>query len=237
MDDCWLGMGGTALKALRKGHKVTMVTAVSNYRKLPFLRGRDAEIKEKLQLHNDKLGVRTIELGCDYMRLHNDPELVDRISRIVFEVQPDIVFGHAEDESNYDHTALGEATRVAATHGECFLNPGETWQYRWGAEVYQYTTGWQARDFRPDTYVDVSDTIFDALAACNFYDELYAQGQWPTKSLTFTDHTLDGRGMTLTSHARFKFAQSIAFSSGGGYAEAFRAYTRTPIAQRKLALI
>ncbi|MBI3829365.1 MAG: PIG-L family deacetylase [Planctomycetes bacterium] len=237
MDDCWLGMGATALKALRKGHTVTMVTAVSNYRKLPFLRGRDAEIKTKLQALNEKMGVRTLELGCDYMRLHNDPALVDRISQIVYDVKPDIVFGHAEDECNFDHTALGAATRVAAIHGECFMEPAQEWQYRWGGEVYQYTTGWQARDFRPDTFVDVSETIFDALATCNFFDELYAQGQWPTKSLTFTDHNLGDRSLTLTSHARFKFAQSMTFSGSGGYAEAFKSYTRTPLGQRKLAQI
>ena len=44
LDDCWLGFGGTALKALRRGHRVTFVVAITNFRKLPYLAGRDAEI-------------------------------------------------------------------------------------------------------------------------------------------------------------------------------------------------
>jgi len=234
MDDCWLGMGGTALKAVRKGHKVTMVTAISNYRYLPYLAGRSAELKPALEKFHAERGIQTISLNHDYMRLHNDPALVHEITQIVNDVKADVVFIHAEDECNFDHTALGAASRTAAIHGGCFLETEASEKFKYCGEIYQYTTGWQATDFRPDTYVEIGDVIFDLLASCNFFDDTYAKGRGP-KHLTITDHDQNDRTLALTGHARYKFAQSISNSMGSGYAEAFKAYTRLPIGYRRLA--
>ncbi len=208
------------------------MTAVGNFRYLPYVKGREAEIHPKLNDLCQRHGIRHILLGHDYMRLENAPALVNEITAVLKDLAGDILFCHAEDEDNQDHTALGAASRIAALHGECFL-PGEV---KLPLEIYQYTTGWQARSFRPDTFVDVTDTIFDALAICNSFDELYANGRYPTGRLTVIDHTQSDRKLCLTDHARYKFAQSIAFGAGC-YAEGFQAYTRRALSHRKLARV
>jgi len=233
MDDCWLGAGATCLKAARLGHRVTFVTAVSSYRYFSPVRGREAELHPLLQELCRANGIGHIQLGHDYMRLVNTPALVDEIAQVLRTLSGDILFCHAEDEDNQDHTALGAASRIAALHGECFTDSGGV---TWPREVYQYTTGWQAKAFHPDTFVDVTDTIFDALAICNSFDEIYAHGRYPTRRLTITDHTQGDRTLSLTDHTRFKFAQSIAFGTGC-YAEGFVAYGRRCLEQRKLARI
>ena len=235
MDDCWLGMGGTALKALRKGHQVTMVTAVTDYEWLPYLAGRDAEIKPILQDLYDRTGIKQVSLKHGYMRLENNPALVDEMSQVMFDLRPDILFCHAEDEDNQDHTALGAACRIAALHGECFVKPSRG-DFKYTFEIYQYTTGWQARRFAPDTFVDVSDVMAEALELCNTFDDLYAGGA-AQRQLTVTDHPRGNRTFSLNGHARFKFAQSIAYGGGSAYAEGFQAYTRLPLEYRRLARV
>jgi hypothetical protein len=89
MDDCWLGMGGVALKAARAGHRVNMVHAVSQYGAWPVVAGREAEIKPAVKKLADDAGIRLIPLGHDYMRLQNSPELVGELAGVLDEPKPD----------------------------------------------------------------------------------------------------------------------------------------------------
>ncbi|HYF50775.1 MAG TPA: PIG-L family deacetylase [Planctomycetota bacterium] len=238
MDDCWLGMGGVALRAVRAGHKVTMVTACGSYEWYWPVAGREAEVIPAVQRIAERAGMRHIQLKHHYMRLQNTPELVDQIAQIVFETKPEIVFCHAEDESNQDHTALGAATRIAAIHGECFVKPSRG-EFGYVSEVYQYTTGWQATNFQPDTYSDYTDVAFDVFEICNHFDDIYAkkfESPDAERSMIVTDKVCDNRKVALNSHARFKFAQSLV-NGKGTYAEAFKSYTRLPLQYRRLAKI
>jgi len=233
MDDCWLGAGATCLKAARKGHRVTFVTAINCYRYWPTTRGREEEIHPQLDALCGKNGIALIKLGHDYMRLVNRPELVGELSGVLAGLDADILFSHAEDEDNQDHTALGAASRIAALHGECFAD--DKGNIKWPREVYQYTTGWQAKGFRPDTFVDVTETLFDVLEICATFDHIYARGKAPAR-MTVTDHEMGGRKLVLTDHTRFKFAQSIAWGAGC-YAEGFIAYTRRCLGRCRLATL
>jgi len=235
MDDCWLGMGGVALKAVRAGHKVTLVTATGAYEWFPPVAGRESEVHATVQLIAERAGMRHLQLKHHYMRLQNTPALIDEIAQIVFETKPDIVFCHAEDESNQDHTALGAATRIAAIHGECFVKPTRG-DFGYHNEVYQYTTGWQATNFQPDTYVDYTEVAFDVLGICNHFDDIYAkkfESPDAPRSMVVSDELVPDRKAALGSHARFKFAQSLV-NGKGRYAEAFKAYSRIPLEHRRL---
>jgi LmbE family N-acetylglucosaminyl deacetylase len=236
LDDCWLGFGGTALKALRRGHRVTFVVAVTNFRKLGYLAGRDAEIMAFLDKQSKDTGVEFVYLKHDYMRLQNTPELIDELVQILVKLKPDIVFQHDENECNQDHVALGAASHIAVQHAACFL-PVEIQPNYLTGEIYQYTTGWQSHGFDPDTYVDITDTVFDVMDICSSVDKLYAQGKYPTKAMTVTDHNADNKTIELTGHSRFKFAQCMVFGNGGGYAEAYKAFTKVPIQYRRLGRI
>ena len=235
MDDCWLGLGGTALKAVRRGHRVTFVTVVGAYECWPVTAGRAAEIKPILSRVAAEAGVGLIALKHDYMRLENNPALVDELAQIVFETKPDLVFCHAEDENNQDHTALGAATRIAVQHGECFV-PASRGEFPFCNEIYQYTTGWQATSFAPDMTVDISDVAFEVFELCNNFDDIYQRvhgSPKPARLLSVTDHALGDRQCALSGHARYKFAQSLVFGQGG-YGEGFKAYTRMPLEYRRL---
>jgi LmbE family N-acetylglucosaminyl deacetylase len=240
LDDCWLGMGGVALKAARHGHRVTMIQAVSVYGAWPVVGGREAEIKPVLQRLADDHGVALITLGHDYMRLVHGPDLIGQIARVLAEVRPDILFCQWEDDSNQDHVALGGAARVAALHGQCFLPAGT---FRPPAEVYHYRGDSQARNFTPDTFVEIATELNDLLELAATFDAIYAAGPGGGKGYlpryTLTDHRDDDRQVQLTLHTVQKFANCVTDGCRCGvrYAEGFRAYKTGPVGHQLLATI
>src|SRR5881275_2314527 len=91
LDDYWYGMGGTLLKAARRGHRVTLVQAVSTYCSWPVVRGREAEIKPLLGRISESTGVNLVTLGHDYLRLENRTELITQLSAAIGKAQADVV--------------------------------------------------------------------------------------------------------------------------------------------------
>ena len=231
MDDCWYGMGGFALKAAARGHRVVMVQVVGKYRTWPTVRGRAAEIKPLLQDLADRGHVELITLNHDYLRLEARPDLMAELSEILEELVPDILFYQWEVDSNQDHVALGTATRVIGQHRPCFLdesrNPGPR-------EIYAYAADTQAKGFVPDTFVDIGDVIFDLLRWCTVFDVIYAgqSGAQITLS-TMTDHVLGDVEVGLTHHTEQKWARSRldGLAAGVRYAEGFWAYKRAPVTE------
>ncbi len=243
LDDCWLGVGGVALKAARRGHRVTMVQAVSTYGAWPVVAGREAEIRPALQRLAEENNVTLIPLGHDYLRLVNGPELVGQIAGVLAQVRPDILFCQWEDDSNQDHVALGAAARIAAFHGHCFLPP-EPDAFRPPAEVYHYRVDTQARNFTPDVYVDITAEMHDLLDLCALFAALDAPGAGAGASAyarhyTLTDHRAGDRQVPLTLHTVQKFADCVTDGRRCGvqFAEGFRAYRTRPVGEQRLGRI
>ncbi len=226
MDDCWLGMGGVALKAVRAGHRVTMVQAVSQYGAWPVVAGREAEIKPPVQQLADDAGIGLILLGHDYLRLQNNPALVDELAGVLDELKPDILFCHWEDDNNQDHVALGEASRIAAIHGACFL-PHPPSVFHVPAEIYRYRVDCQARNFAPDIFTDVTDVLYDLLERCALFDRIYARHiPSAVRHFSVVDHRQEDREVELSWHTEQKFASCLlnGYECGARFAEGFRVY-------------
>ena len=236
LDDCWLGVGGVALKAARRGHRVTMVQAVSTYGAWPVVAGREAEIRPALQRLAEENNVTLIPLGHDYLRLVNGPELVGQIAGVLAQVRPDILFCQWEDDSNQDHVALGAAARIAAFHGHCFRGGGG------GGGGGGVDT--QARNFTPDVYVDITAEMHDLLDLCALFAALDAPGAGAGASAyarhyTLTDHRAGDRQVPLTLHTVQKFADCVTDGRRCGvqFAEGFRAYRTRPVGEQRLGRI
>ncbi len=157
MDDCYLGAGGTLLKAARAGHRVTLVTAVSQYGAWPTVSGRAAEIKPLLQGLADRAGVSLVTLGYDYERLENGVALITQLAQVLADLKPDVLFCHYQEDTNQDHVVLGLTTPVAAMHNACFAEG-----YGGPREIYKFKTDAQTLNFTPDTYVNITNEIWDA---------------------------------------------------------------------------
>lgn len=227
MDDWCLGMGGAALRAARHGHRVTIVQAVSTYGAWPVVSGRGDEIRPLLEGIAKSAGVSLLTLGHDYMRLENTPALVQELSQVMNDVRPDILFCHAEDDSNQDHVVAGQAARIAAMHAACFLDPSVG--YAPPNEIYRFTTGVQTRNFAPDTFLDVGEEVVEVVGWLQAIDEMYYESQsmpgGPAR-LTVVDHDFGDREMVVTTHGMAKLAACITygFRCGVKYAEGYDSY-------------
>lgn len=227
VDDHWYGMGGTMLKAARKGHRVTVIQAVTKYCAWPVVHGREAEIKPVVQRLSEETGVRVVPLGHDYLRLVNGPELTGQLAEAIVRAEADVLFCPWEEDSNQDHAALGTAARVAAMHAPCFLPPGKI--HKLPRQICQYALDARPRSFRPDVYVDTGEVLFEMLRLNNVFDEIYsASPAWPNslRRLTVIDHQQQDRTITVNAQSEYLLARSLVrgLECGVRYAEGFAAY-------------
>ncbi|MBA3708240.1 MAG: PIG-L family deacetylase [Planctomycetes bacterium] len=231
LDDHWYGMGGTLLKAARKGYQVTVIQAVSTYCAWPVVCGREAEIKPQLQRISAEAGIALVTLGHDYLRLENGQALSGQLAQHLADAKPDLVFCPWEEDSNQDHAALGIASRVAAMHGACFLPPDRA--YKPPRQILQYALDINARTFRPEAFVDIGGVMFDFLTLNNAFDEMYSTSPgWPDalRRLTVIDHRQGDRSILVHAQSEFILGRSIVrgVQCGARYAEGFARYKSAP---------
>jgi LmbE family N-acetylglucosaminyl deacetylase len=242
MDDCWLGMGATALKAARRGHKVTLVQAVSTYGAWPTVAGRGAEVKELTERVAAQNGIRLITLGYDYMRIENNPATLARLAAVIAGLRPDVLFNHWEDDSNQDHCALGAAARIATMHLSCFRPPEEAPTAQYTRQIFRFEVDHQTRNFTPDTFVNVTEELYDALEICALFADLYARtapGTGDHRRLSVMDHRCGDRKVSLVPYTEEKLAHAILFGTRSGcrYAEGFRSYKNDHVGRQLLGRI
>ena len=241
VDDHWFGMGPTMLKAARRGHRVTVIQAVTTYCAWPVVTGREAEFKEATQKLTRETGINVVGLGHDYQRMVTGPELVRQIAEQLVTLEPDLLFTPWEQDINQDHVVIGRAGCLAGTGAYSFLPP-EHARMKLPKQVFQYALDIKARSFPREAYVDVSDVLFDMLTLNNNFDELYSKSPaWPNmlRRATVTDHHNADRTITINAQSEAILARSTlqGFQCGVRYADAFATYKPAPASEDLLAMI
>jgi LmbE family N-acetylglucosaminyl deacetylase len=164
-DDEVLGCGGVLALHARNGEPVTIVIVCEgeSLRYGPDGVGQRSHIQQAAA----RLGATSVrhlsfpDQALDTLRL---TELITPLEKILREVQPRIVYSQHGGDVNRDHHILFQAVLVATRPTETFI---ET--------VYAYdaasSTEWAfPRTFVPDTWIDISATLNDKLAAMACYE-------------------------------------------------------------------
>ena len=163
-DDEMLGCGGTIKKFIQSGCEV--VTAI-------VAKGRPSEqrrINNFSRLANTQLGVKkVIFLNYPNLKLETYPlhTIVEKLSRLIDTYEPDVVLTHYHGDINRDHQITCQAVLTAARPLPdkkpleilCFETIGST---EWGAS--------KSETFRPNFFVDITNTIDDKMEALRHYD-------------------------------------------------------------------
>ena len=163
-DDEVLGCGGTIKKYINSGFEV--ITAI-------VAKGRPSEqrrIKRFSKLANTQLGIKkVIFLNYPNLKLETYPLhiIVEKLSHLIGLYEPDVVLTHYREDINRDHQITFQAVLTATrplpgtkpVEILCFETVGST---EWGAN--------KSESFRPNFFVDITDTIDDKLKALRHYD-------------------------------------------------------------------
>jgi LmbE family N-acetylglucosaminyl deacetylase len=168
-DDGEIGVGGTIATYAKRGHRVVMVN-------LRVPAGRDdasEHDRERRRSEGDRaarlLGAELLNFDLAREGIQPNARLVTAFDQVLADVQPTTIFTHWLGDSHPEHVALTRAVLAATRRNLC--------------SVYMYEAtlpgGISADSFRPQRYIDVSDTIDRKMASLETYEtqlERYGPG-------------------------------------------------------------
>lgn len=140
-DDAEVVMGGTIAKYVQKGHDVLIVLVT-----IPNQKEKRIEESRKAAAI---LGARVSVLDLDPYKLAFNRKLVQIFDGVMKDFPPDIVYTSWIYESHQDHVIVSKATIAASRKNTCSL-------YMYGQIL---PSGLTPHAFRPQVFVDISDTI------------------------------------------------------------------------------
>lgn len=144
-DDIELGCGGTLIKYARQGHDVFLLVMTEGGG------SGDGSVRHKEQQEAaDILQVVKLFWG-EYpdTAIPLDRESIQRVERIIHEVEPDFIFVHYQDDTHQDHRHLSVATITATRYTRNVL----------------FFEGPTTQNFSPSVFVDVDAVLERKVAA------------------------------------------------------------------------
>ena len=194
-DDIELACGGTLAKAIECNHQVEMVLVTgsgSDDHNDVVIRNKD-EAKREAKMAATILGVDNLHiLGYQDTNVPYSAELISKLDKIILEFDPDIIFTHFVFDTHQDHIRTAHSTISAARRNNT---------------IYLYEpinpSGQGYVPFRPQMYVDISETIDKKINSLKAH-----QSQYSKYTNKWTDAVI----------ARAKFR---GFEMGAEYAECF----------------
>jgi len=162
-DDEVLGCFGTVARLIQEGYEAyTLIlgegkTSRDEQRLVENKKDEIKILNTEIQKANDSIGIKKVFIEAFPDNRFDSVDLLDIVkvvSKVKFEVQPDIIFTHFENDLNIDHRITYQAVLTATRpmEDECVK------------EIYSFeilsSTEWNyPLSFSPDTYFDISNTI------------------------------------------------------------------------------
>ncbi len=208
-DDCVFGIPGVLLSAVRKNHRVVILSLIGDYENWKPVRGRAKELVDDTVQLCKEYGVEHRFLDFASMNFDVNDETKRAVSQAVADIGADVAFHLWPDDSHTDHEVASRLSKIALRHGDRMLEPGTP--FKRPRRIYQYDNGPRHTiGFEPDTFVDVSDDWPRAIEWLGRLMSLVRKEKYdPTE--------LDGSQRAKESLARYRGS-----TCGVTYAEAFR---------------
>lgn len=223
IDDVFIGVGGFLLQAVEQGHRVVIVSIISDFSTRFQTKGKEKETICELQEVSKKYNFEHRLLGRPYHQsMADDLELKRQIAEIKLEVQPDLAFIHHHEDHWPDHRAASQLSRDGLMFSHGITSNLEN---RKVPDIYAYpSTPVQTYEFKEDTYLDISDKM-------KAYLQLIAEVDACTNRMKveeligseYRDHQ-SGETFLLSEHGRIKCADCMRWGdrSGVKYALAYQ---------------
>jgi len=210
-DDATLGAGAVLIEAARRGHRVVIVTVVSDFATWQTTIGRESQTRDGLLELADRYGFERIFLDYPYHQTRGDDlHLKRKLARIHAELSTDVALIHHHEDHWPDHAASARVSHDALLfpHGlsdDLGAKPCPT--------IYSFDISpRQTFNFQPDVYFDVTHMIHDYIdlirSTCNCYFGHDAD-QAPEGRYQFVDDAGTTRQLEMCPHALRRFAECV----------------------------
>lgn len=155
-DDCPFGIPGILLQAVRKNHRVVILSMIGDYTNWKPVQGRHRELVEGTKAICRDYGVDMRFLEFASMRYDVTAETKRRVAEAIAEIQPDVAFMMWPHDTHTDHEVASRLSKIALRHGDRMFDKPR--QYKRPSRIYMYDNGPRHTiGFEPNTFVDVSD--------------------------------------------------------------------------------
>lgn len=155
-DDCVFGISGTLLQAVRKNHRVVILSLIGDYTNWKPVAGRENQLVAGATQIAKEYGVEMRFLSFASMRFDVSEANKRLVAEAIAQIQPDIAFQLWPHDSHTDHEVASALAKTALRHGDRLLPPGT--RFKAPARIYQYDNGPRHTvGFAADTFVDITD--------------------------------------------------------------------------------
>ena len=155
-DDCVFGISGTMLKAIRKNHRVVILSLIGDYSNWKPVAGRDRELVPASIDLAKQYGVEMRFLNFASMQYDVTDANKRTVAEAISDIGPDVAFLLWPHDSHTDHEVASQLAKTALRHGDRLLAADS--RFKAAQRIYQYDNGPRHTvGFEPDTFVDVTD--------------------------------------------------------------------------------
>jgi LmbE family N-acetylglucosaminyl deacetylase len=153
-DDCVFGIPGILLQAVRKHHRVVILSLIGDYTNWSPVKGREKEFVEATVQISREYGAEMRYLNYASHRYDVSFETKRAVAGVVAEVRPDVAFLMWPHDHHRDHEVASELSKVALRHGDRVWDKAPVPSPK---RIYAYDNGPRHTvGFEPNTFVDVS---------------------------------------------------------------------------------
>jgi LmbE family N-acetylglucosaminyl deacetylase len=213
-DDCVFGIPAILPQAVRKHHRVVILSVIGDYSNWSPTKGREKEFVETTIKISKEYGAEMRYLKYASHRFDVNLETKRAVAEVVAEVRPDIAFMMWPHDTHHDHEVASTLSKIALRHGDRTLERGN---FRPPRFIYAYDNGPRHTiGFEPNTFVDVTADWAKAIEWLGRFMAL-------TRNQKYDPKTIDGAQRAKESLAAYR-----GQTCGVRYAEALWATNAHP---------
>ena len=183
-DDETLGCGGTLLKFKSRGIDLTWLVYTNISEKIGYSKEAVSERQKEIKAISRFYGFANyINLDLPSARIDTLPKsgIIDRISKIIYRIKPDVLFLPNRSDAHTDHQIVFETTMASTKSFRCpFIK--NIFLYETISET-EFAPPLHERIFIPNTFSDISKYIDTKIEAMKIYKSEYGEHPFPRSDL------------------------------------------------------